>query len=1781
MFRLYRPATRCLHLLLALILFFTSWLAVAMPVAQAAPANRGADGTPTILAAQTVGNGPETPVNGWTNSTIQAGTKTISAIADLPDGRVFAAVAGDGLRVYSPDANGVYSWQAAPAGGPASLTVNDLAVLGNQLWVGTGGSGISILNLTTNTWSTNNTSNSPLPSNTINRLTVVDRPTGQDEVWVSTSGGAARYRTPPDVGNISWKVFTTADGLPSNGIFDVALWEQDNLSYAYIATDSGVRLYNGSSMTAVGGGDGCLFDRATRILVDKANLLWFVSEVNIPTLAATNAPSAAAVNAPSVINANWQPTGICRYAYSIFGGVWTALNTPTIPWPSNLISDMSVDHAGRVWLSFRPGNNNTTGGAAAFDRGHWLILKQPDAPLVTNHVNRVRAIGNDVWFGHTNASAVSIYSPNWSYFNQTSLQVNTAPTTLLLEATRGWVGAGQQISQWNGQNWQARTIPGASAVTALTRGSDGQLWIGTAADGLWVFDNVNSFTQHTATTGLAGNSVTALRVDAAGRLWVATRTGLSLYGNGAWLSFTPGNSGLTSADLTALTNDATGRLWIGTAANGLAILDPEANGNPAWSTQTTANGLPADTIHGLATDPNGAIWVATANGVGKWEPQSGIWSVFNTTHGLPSNEILSITADPTGVIWAGTRKGVAAYQGASWQPYHVSGSFLGADHVVAVAADETHLWAVAGNQVALRNVIIEPIGNKPPVINTITPGKGGPQSQVTITGTDFDERGPEFNEVRFCCIDGQAGTPAPKAKVLTATSTQLVVETPALAKTGKIVLKTQNGQSESFTEFKITPAITSLDRTCAGPGELLTIYGSGFTGSGGAAAYVTIGNGAERTADVTSPNEIKTYIRNEDTNGPVKVRLLNNEAATSAQSLDIAKIQMQQVAVQQAIQDQQNIWGKRTLVQVTLTTQGSCGATVDGGRLTWKLKNGSTRPGGVAYFPSASGLVVTQQVQPISLNTAVNFVAEFNSARSGYSDLFPLSEFAGVQITLRRGFQNILQIDVPPSAFNFIDTGSNRTFMSMRVTSPDVGDNDPTFWAVARNNMAQAARIYPQQDVSIFHGPQAWMGWTPIWFSTTDFDFKLGEYDEAHDIIDMVDDYLDPSGDTYGVALVDPVVADPENTAAGLSTGGHTVLVLNDADEGGKTFIHEGMHSFGAVDSDQPNHISNFGDHSRYDEGRWFNADAADQGISNCMPSLNFRQALIDETGGVRRVVKLDSGAPVELTLLGCGQWSSPKSLLSYAPRRNNTNTFLEPLDYQFALEDLDALAHRMAVAVAAAAGVTDTLHLAGDIDLSNKVTITIAYPSSNGDPVTPPTLGGHYHLQLRGASDLLLHDQPFDLLFAGGHTHAEADYDHHANPDLGSAHFNLRIPLPAGTLKAEIRHEQDVIWSKSVSANAPTVTLNTPNGGSFQATDTIAVSWNGADADNDPLLYALDYSADNGQSWIVLVPSLTATTFAWQPNYIPASATALLRIRASDGFKTATATSAPFALAPQAPLAFILEPSQNLTFTEGATVDLIGGSVTAAGFDQGAFVWSHNGQNIAATKDATYTLNAVGQQIFTIQVTADNMAASDSVTVTVVADYDHDGLPNSWELKHSLNPLDAADAYVDTENDGLLNLQEYQLGTNPRQADSDGDTAADGAEVAVGTDPLRADQKPATGPVLQVGAATLEFIAGADGLSTAPQKFWVTNSGAGALAWSATSDASWLTITPAQGAAPQEVTVSATPGTLGNGVYTGLITFSAAGAANSPTTVMVKLTIGNVVENGMANRIFLPLVNR
>jgi hypothetical protein len=102
------------------------------------------------------------------------------------------------------------------------------------------------------------------------------------------------------------------------------------------------------------------------------------------------------------------------------------------------------------------------------------------------------------------------------------------------------------------------------------------------------------------------------------------------------------------------------------------------------------------------------------------------------------------------------------------------------------------------------------------------------------------------------------------------------------------------------------------------------------------------------------------------------------------------------------------------------------------------------------------------------------------------------------------------------------------------------------------------------------------------------------------------------------------------------------------------------------------------------------------------------------------------------------------------------------------------------------------------------------------------------------------------------------------------------------------------------------------------------------------------------------------------------------------------------------------------------------------------------------------------------------------------------------------------------------------------------------------------------THPILAISTTSMTFN-GTMGSSPPSQILGISNIGGQTLNWTAVVDGSvpaWLTISPTNGAGNGAVTVSVSGPGLTPGSYSKNLTVAAAGAANSPQTVIVNLTV-------------------
>ena len=129
------------------------------------------------------------------------------------------------------------------------------------------------------------------------------------------------------------------------------------------------------------------------------------------------------------------------------------------------------------------------------------------------------------------------------------------------------------------------------------------------------------------------------------------------------------------------------------------------------------------------------------------------------------------------------------------------------------------------------------------------------------------------------------------------------------------------------------------------------------------------------------------------------------------------------------------------------------------------------------------------------------------------------------------------------------------------------------------------------------------------------------------------------------------------------------------------------------------------------------------------------------------------------------------------------------------------------------------------------------------------------------------------------------------------------------------------VLVDVSRSANAPVVSVTAPTAGQVISGDEATFSWSGSDADGDDLSYTVEYSGDGGASYNTIAVGYESTSLTVDRTSLSGSATAKVKVTASDGTRTAAAESPVFTVSQNRPEVFIHSPESNLISGSGALV--------------------------------------------------------------------------------------------------------------------------------------------------------------------------------------------------------------------------------------------------------------------
>lgn len=141
----------------------------------------------------------------------------------------------------------------------------------------------------------------------------------------------------------------------------------------------------------------------------------------------------------------------------------------------------------------------------------------------------------------------------------------------------------------------------------------------------------------------------------------------------------------------------------------------------AWSTE---EGLPQESVHALLQSREGYLWIATEDGVARFDGQNFRVLNHSTQPAFTSDDVSCLAEDQTGDIWFGTSDGLIRKQGEKYQHFSQQDG-LPSDQIVALATSSSDLLVLTtGGLAAWRHDRFERIANGEVITGLSGNGRG-------------------------------------------------------------------------------------------------------------------------------------------------------------------------------------------------------------------------------------------------------------------------------------------------------------------------------------------------------------------------------------------------------------------------------------------------------------------------------------------------------------------------------------------------------------------------------------------------------------------------------------------------------------------------------------------------------------------------------------------------------------------------------------------------------------------------------------------------------------------------------------------------------------------------------------------------------------------------------------------------------------------------------------------------------------------------------------------------
>ncbi|MBN2729255.1 MAG: histidine kinase [Bacteroidales bacterium] len=391
--------------------------------------------------------------------------------------------------------------------------------------------------------------------------------------------------------------------------------------------------------------------------------------------------------------------------------------------PSDSISCLVSDSQGRLWIG-------TSRGLCFYNPSSDHFINYVHNPyrhssIPSNLINDLQLDGNILWVAtNKGLAAMNIATGKIKTYNSSFCpdmqceHINEIlpynKDTLFVASRYGFAVFDKKHETWNYFE-NSEGAPIELPVTSLLNDKQGNIWIGTADDGVFLY-NIRSkkfnsiYSSYENQYGLSNNSILSFLSTQNNNIWVGTWHGLNKFSpfsykfdhfrirgndfdrdqNLVWsfVEMPDGNllvgtnSGLVLFNVTdktlvhfadrdfqdvkvrSMLRDSKNQIWVGTFDDGLYVMD--INGRILKHIEVAENQLVGEQAWRIIEDKKGNIWIATFNGVSKYDVENNkfvnfISPGYESEKTISSNMDAAIIEDRFGIIWIGTYSGLNRY----------------------------------------------------------------------------------------------------------------------------------------------------------------------------------------------------------------------------------------------------------------------------------------------------------------------------------------------------------------------------------------------------------------------------------------------------------------------------------------------------------------------------------------------------------------------------------------------------------------------------------------------------------------------------------------------------------------------------------------------------------------------------------------------------------------------------------------------------------------------------------------------------------------------------------------------------------------------------------------------------------------------------------------------------------------------------------------------------------------------------------------------------------------